>query len=79
VAKLGALAPPRVALPRLAALRRRAGLSQVKLAKRAGLTPSTVSKFELGLQQAEPRHVAKLAAALGVAPAELSAPAEQAP
>lgn len=74
MAKLNAPASPRVELPGLRAVREACGLSQVALAARAGTTGSMVSKYELGLYLANPRDVAKLAAALGCAPAELTAP-----
>lgn len=74
MAKLGIAAPPRLALPRLRALREARHLSQVALAARAGLNNGMVSRFELGLYLARPHEVAALAAALGVAPAELTEP-----
>ena len=61
-------------LPRLRALRRRAGLTQRELAARAGLTHSTVAYLETGKHAALPSTVRKLAAALGVPPDELAAP-----
>jgi transcriptional regulator with XRE-family HTH domain len=71
MAKLGTAAPAKLALPRLRALRVARGLTQRMLAARAGMSISTVSRFELGLWLAEPKHVMKLAAALGVDPVEL--------
>ena len=61
-------------LPRLKALRRRAGLTQRGLAARAGLTHSTVAFLETGKHAALPSTVRKLAAALGIPPEELTGP-----
>ncbi len=52
------------------AARRRAGLSQVELANRAGLHPATISLLERGTH-VSPETAARVAAALGVMPKEL--------
>lgn len=56
---------------RVSELRRAKFLTQVELAQRAGLTESTVSRLERGLQLARISTVRKLAGALGVEPAEI--------
>ncbi len=53
---------------RLKELRSRAGLTQVELADRAGLTQSTVSKIELGRGDDDAATLRALAQALGVRP-----------
>ena len=58
-------------LPALRRLRREAGLSQRELAGKAGVSPGTVYRLENGLRGAYPATLRKLAAALGVSPADL--------
>lgn len=60
-----------VYLRNLRAVRERRFLSQGDLADRAGLTRATVSRIELGRLQPRFSTVRRLAAALGVEPAEL--------
>jgi transcriptional regulator with XRE-family HTH domain len=52
-------------------LRIERGLSQAKLAARAGVDPSTVNQIERGAREASPTTLRKLAQALGVSLAEL--------
>jgi transcriptional regulator with XRE-family HTH domain len=56
---------------RLRAAREAAFLSQRELSEAAGLTQSTVSRLEMGKQQAQGATVRKLAQALGVEAASL--------
>ncbi len=58
-------------LPALRRLRREAGLSQRELGVMAGVSPGTVYRLENGLRGAYPTTLRKLAAALGVKPADL--------
>lgn len=58
-------------LPALRRLRREAGLGQRELAETAGVSPGTVYRLENGLRGAYPATLRKLAAALGVSPADL--------
>ena len=58
---------------RLAALRGAAGLSQRALARRAGVDPETVRRWERSLVRPRGDTVRKVAAALGAPPAELDA------
>ncbi len=51
--------------------RRTLALTQEELAERSGVTRSTISRLEDGLQEARPSTLRKLAAALGVEPGEL--------
>ncbi len=60
-------------MPRLRQLRREAFLTQRELAERAGLTQATVARLEAGTHRARPTTIRRLAAALGVQPAELCA------
>ena len=61
-------------LSRLQEIRRDRGLSAAELARKAGVSPATVSKIELG-HRGLTRHMAPLlAAALGCPPGELYAP-----
>jgi transcriptional regulator with XRE-family HTH domain len=60
-----------VRLPRLRPIRTREALSQEELAKKAGITRATLSRLELNLQEPQPSTIRKLAAALGVKPADL--------
>lgn len=60
---------------RLRALRTRAGLTQLQLATRAGLTPAAVGHIETGARtRPAAETVARLARALGVAVEELLGP-----
>ena len=59
-----------VRVPRLRDVRHRLALSQEELAARSGVARSTIIKLEAG-RDAWPSTVRKLAAALGVKPAEL--------
>ena len=56
----------------LKALREDAGLSRRALARRAGTTPETITRWERGVGPPLPVTVRKLAAALGVPPEALS-------
>lgn len=51
---------------RIASRRREIGLSQVALAKKTGVSGTSVSKWESGLNQPKGRYLNELAAALGV-------------
>lgn len=69
-------------MERLKRLRTDKGLSQARLAARAGLDPSTVNQIERGARDPSPATLYKLADALGVGLAELledEAPKAQAP
>ena len=57
-------------MPRLRDVRHRTALSQEELAEKSGVARSTIIKLEAG-RDAWPSTVRKLAAALGVKPAEL--------
>jgi len=59
-----------VRVPRLRDVRHRMALSQEELAEKSGVARSTIIKLEAG-RDAWPSTVRKLAAALGVKPAEL--------
>jgi len=59
-----------VRVPRLRDVRHRFALSQEELAERSGVARSTIIKLEAG-REAWPSTVRKLAAALGVKPADL--------
>lgn len=61
------------------AARERRLISQENMARRAGLTESTLNRIERGLQQPRLSTVAKLAAALGVTPEEILANAPVTP
>ena len=58
-------------LPVLAAHRRQRGLTQRQLGELAGVAHTTVQRLEALSRGAYPRTVRKLAAALGVEPADL--------
>jgi transcriptional regulator with XRE-family HTH domain len=60
-----------IPLPGLRPARQRLGLTQRQLATRAGLGQGTVSKLETLRRGAYPQSLQKLAAALGVPPADL--------
>ena len=57
---------------RLRGLRVAAGLTQVELAARSGLTHESISRLELGHRGPQAETVARLAEALGVAPGALA-------
>ncbi|MGN2642265.1 helix-turn-helix domain-containing protein [Nocardia takedensis] len=59
--------------PTLAQLRLAAGLSKSELAQRAGLSADTVRQLETGTARLLDHHLAKLAAALGLAPTAVRA------
>lgn len=63
---------------KLRRLRESRFLTQVGLAKSAGMTESTINRLERGLQQARISTVRKLASALEVEPAELLGDKERA-
>jgi transcriptional regulator with XRE-family HTH domain len=69
---------PVVKLTRLRAVRERKALTQDELASMAGVSRQTVLKIEGGLEPRPPT-IRKLAAALGVQPADLMEPAESQP
>jgi transcriptional regulator with XRE-family HTH domain len=58
-------------LTRLRALRQRAFLTQVELGEKAGMSEATINRLESGKHDARISTARKLAAALGVSPAEL--------
>jgi transcriptional regulator with XRE-family HTH domain len=62
-----------VRLTQLRAIRERKALTQDELAEKAGVSRQTVLKIEGGLEP-RPKTVRKLAAALGVEPADLMEP-----
>lgn len=66
-------------LARLRQARERALLTQEQLAQRAGVAKSTVNRIEQGLQEARISTVRRLAEALGVTAAELTADERPAP
>ena len=57
----------------LKALRRRQFLTQKELAERVGVTYQTIQAWEGGKSQPRLRHIPKLAAALGIEPAQVQA------
>ncbi len=57
----------------LSQLRRAAGLTQPQLARRLGVSESTVAKWDIGLRTPNTRNLARLARALGVSAADLAA------
>jgi transcriptional regulator with XRE-family HTH domain len=59
---------------RLRARREQAGLSVSELARRAGVSPQDVSRYESGTMTPGPDRLAALATALGAAPLELVEP-----
>jgi len=68
------ITPARRALGRrIAAARVHAGLSQEKLAERAGIDRSTIQRIELGQNDARFSHLLLIARALDVHPTELLA------
>ena len=63
---------PRISGEKLKEVRDRRLLSQRELAKKAGLSPTTILKLEdARVKEPHPRTIRKLAEALGVDPAEL--------
>jgi len=52
-------------------LRENAFLSQMEMAEKAGLSKRTVNRLERGLEKPRFRTIRKLAAALGVEPADI--------
>jgi transcriptional regulator with XRE-family HTH domain len=60
-----------IALPRLRAVRTLKAMSQHDLARASGVSPDTIYRLETEQREAQPRTTRKLAAALGVDPAEL--------
>jgi len=52
-------------------LRQEQALSLRDLARRSGVAYDTINRLELGKQDAQPRTIRRLAAALGVQPKEL--------
>ena len=64
-----------VKLTNLRAIRERQALSQAELADRAGISRVSVVRIENGDAEPYPSTTRKLAAALGVAPADLMEPA----
>lgn len=58
-------------MPTLRELRPAGALSQRDLAARAGVAPKTVVDLELGRQEPRLRTIRRLAAALGVEPADV--------
>lgn len=65
------MAQARLRGDRVAELRRSAGWLQADLAARLGNTEQRVGEWERGVQQPQPRHLTRLAEALGVAPLNL--------
>jgi transcriptional regulator with XRE-family HTH domain len=61
-------------VPGLRAARLQALLTQAQLGRRANLAPATIVRLEKGERPAQLATVAKLAAALGVEPRELTEP-----
>lgn len=61
-------------LPRLKAWRRRRALALRDLAAQSGVGVNTINRLERGHQAARPSTVRRLAAALGIDPAELMEP-----
>jgi transcriptional regulator with XRE-family HTH domain len=56
---------------RLAKLRKDAGVSQVALAKKLGITQSVISRFELGKRRMHDDVIAAAAKALGITPNDI--------
>lgn len=65
------MAQARLRGDRVAELRRAAGWLQTDLAARLGNTDQRIGEWERGVRQPQPRHLMRLAQALGVAPMEL--------
>lgn len=63
-----------VDVPRLRELRERYPLTQDELAARVGITRAALSRIEAGKAEPRPSTIRKLAASLGVTPADLMAP-----
>jgi transcriptional regulator with XRE-family HTH domain len=68
---------PAAYLPALPAIRRAAGLSKAELARRAGISASTVAHLERQQARASTRMRRRLAAVLGVDPDDLLAETEE--
>src|SRR5437764_1132772 len=66
-----------VMLGRLKGAREARALTQRELAARAGLTPATIGRLEVGKVAARPSTLSRLAHVLGVEPDELVGPAER--
>jgi len=64
-------------LPRLRGQRERQALTQLELAVKAGLTPTTISHLETGRTEARLPTVRKLAKALGLKPVDLMGPEDE--
>jgi transcriptional regulator with XRE-family HTH domain len=64
-------------LTRLRAIRERAALTQRELAEQAGITYVQISRLERGEAEPYPATARKLAAALGVRPADLMEPIDR--
>jgi transcriptional regulator with XRE-family HTH domain len=62
---------------RIRRIRREKGMQQKAVAKRAGIDPNSLSRIERDVRQPTAGTVARLAQALGVAPGELFADAEE--
>jgi transcriptional regulator with XRE-family HTH domain len=60
-------------VPRLRELRERAFLTQAELAEKSGVAETTINRLENGRHGARISTIRKLALALGVPPAELTA------
>jgi transcriptional regulator with XRE-family HTH domain len=67
----GTYAARGIPLPGLRPARQRLGLTQRQLAARAAVGQGTITKLERSERGAYPKTLQKLAAALGVSPAEL--------
>jgi transcriptional regulator with XRE-family HTH domain len=64
---------------RIAALRQRAGWGQRELAKKAGLSPTTVNRLEKGIIEPHWGSLRKLGAAFGISTGELVSPKARVP
>lgn len=64
---------------RLIQFRQLGNWSQTKLARMISVHQGTLSRWEAGVRRPDPEYLARLAAALGVPPAELEAPDNEAP
>ncbi len=73
----GGTRPASVGLPGLRAAREAKFLTQIELAERAGINPSTISELEVGRRKARFRTIRQLAAALAVTPEELVTPPQE--
>ncbi len=66
-----------VKIPRLREFRERSLLTQAELAERSGLSEATINRVEKGRHEPRISTARKLAAALGIPPAEFIGPAQQ--